>query len=59
MITKFKFNTFFIFSLDVDKRSAAGSKETAHNNHRVGYRANYNLVMTGWKSLPSGNQTHA
>ena len=58
MVKKFKLNTFFIFLLDGDKCSAASSKETAHNNRRVGHRANYNMVMTDWQSLPSGNQIH-
>jgi len=58
MEMNFKLNTFFIFSLDGDKCSAASSKETAHNNHRVGHTASYNMVMTDCKSLPSGNQTH-
>jgi len=58
MVKNFKLNTFFIFSLDGGKCSAAGSKETAHNNHRVGHRASYNMVMTDCKSLPSSNQIH-
>ena len=55
---KLELNTFFIFSLDGDKYLAFGYKETAHNNHRLGHRASYTPVMTDWKSLPSGNQTH-
>jgi hypothetical protein len=58
MVMKFKLNTFFTFSLDGNKCSAASSKETAHNDHRVGHRASYNMVTTDCKSLPSGNQTH-
>jgi len=58
MVMKFKHNTFFIFLLDGDKCSAYSSKETAHNNDRVVNRASYNMVMTDWKSFPSGNQTH-
>jgi hypothetical protein len=55
---KLQLNTFFIFSLDADMCSAFSSKQTAHNNHRMGHRASYILVMTDWKCLPSGNQTH-
>jgi hypothetical protein len=55
---KFKLKTFFIFSPDGGKCSAAGSKETANNYYRVGHRISYNMVMTDWKALPSGNQTH-
>jgi len=58
MVVKFMLNTFFILLLDGDTCSAAGYKETAHSNHRVGHRTSYNMVMTDWKFLPSGNQTH-
>jgi primase-polymerase (primpol)-like protein len=54
MAMKFKLNIFFIFSLDLDKCSAASTKETAHNNQT----ASYNMVMADWKFIPSGNQTH-
>ena len=48
----------YIYLLDGDRCTAASSKERAHNNHRVGYKASYNMVLTDWKSLPSSNQTH-
>ncbi len=41
----------FIFSLEWDKCSPSGSKDTAHSNHGVGLRASYNMMMTGSPSL--------
>ena len=47
---KLKLHVSFIFSLEWDKCSVSGSKDTAHSNHGVGPRASYNM-MTGSPSL--------
>ena len=43
---KLKLHVSFIFSLEWDKCSVSGSKDTAHSNHVVDPRASYNM-MTG------------
>ena len=48
---KLKVHVSFIFSLQSDKCSASGSKDTAHSNHEVGPTASYNMMMTGSSTL--------
>jgi len=43
---KAKLEAFFIFSINGDKSSALGSKETAESNEGVDPKPSYNMVMT-------------
>jgi hypothetical protein len=54
---KLQLHAFFIFSINRDKSSALGSKETADSDDRVDLEPRYNMVMTE-SPFPFGNQTH-